>query len=182
MDRSSLYPFQDEPGRLERHCKLPVHIGKGTMRMRTDSSHPLGQMIQQFQRISGTRPLSASEIDFDATFLVPATGSTLILLRNESGVRVPNLFGEELTIIGDSSDGSFKLTCPQFYVEANSSENEESVWAFASPINCVATITYGEPRPIARVIAVINNFDFDYGNWPIDEKQPTWEKILRVQA
>jgi hypothetical protein len=152
------------------------------MQMPMDSGHPLGQMIQQFQRISGTRPLSASEIEFDANFFVPATGNTLILLRNQSGVRVPKLFGKDLIITGDSPDEPFQLTCPQFYVEANSSEGEQPAWAFASPVNCMVAIQYGEPRPVARVNAIINNFDHEYGNWPTDKKQANWEKILRIQA
>jgi hypothetical protein len=38
-------------------------------------------------------------------------------------------------------------------------------------------VTYGVSRPIAKVMATINNFDFEYGNVP-DSK----DKVLRLQA
>lgn len=182
MDNLPLYPLQEEAGRLERHCKLPLHTGTGRVENQADSHHPLQKAFRHWEHLSGRRSLSPSEVEFDASCLVPAAGNCLIFLRNQSSVRLNRLFGEGLTIKGDSADGRFEFMCPQFYVEATSSREEEPAWAIACPVNCVATIVYEEPRPIARVTAIINNFDFEYGNWPTDTNQPGREKMLRVEA
>jgi hypothetical protein len=182
MDKSPLYPFQEEVGRIERHCKLPLHAGIGTIENHANSNHPLQQAFIHLNRVIGKRIVAPSEVEFNASCIVPATGNCLIFLRNQSAVRLNRLFGDGLTIEGESSEGRFKLTCPQFYVEATSSIGEEPVWAVASLVNCLASMVYGEPRPIARVSAIINNFDFEYGNWPIDADHPQREKILRVKA
>lgn len=181
-DNSPLHPLQEETGRLERHCKLPLHIGIGRVRSQADLHHPLQKAIQHWKRISGKRTLSPAEVEFNASCLVPATGNCLIFLRNQSGLRLNRVFGEGLIIQGDSADGRFDLICPQFYIKATSSSGEEPAWAIASPVNCMITIVYGEPRRIARVTAIINNFDFEYGNWPTDANHPQREKILRVEA
>lgn len=182
MDNSPLYPLHEEAGRLERHCKLPLHVGIGRLGSQADSGHPLQQAFQHWERLYGKRKPSPSEVEFNASCLVPATGNCLIFLRNQLGVRLNRVFGEGLTVKGESADGRFELICPQFYVEATSSSGEEPAWAIASPVNCMATIFYEEPRPIARITAIINNFDFEYGNWPTDTNQPQREKILRVEA
>jgi hypothetical protein len=49
-------------------------------------------------------------------------------------------------------------------------------------VNHPATVCYGDPRPIARVSAVINNFDFENGNVATDAQNSTDKTILRVQA
>jgi hypothetical protein len=182
MDNAPLYPFQEEAGRLERHCKLPLHIGTGRLDTQADSGPPLQEAFQHWQRNFGNRTPKPSEVEFTASCLIPATGNCLIFLRNQSGVRLNRVPGEGLTITGESPDGLFELICPQFYVEATSSSGEEPAWAIASPVNYMVTIAYEEPRPIARVMAMINNFDFEYGNWPTDAKHPQREKILRVEA
>lgn len=182
MDKSPLYPFQEEAGRLERHCKLPLHIGTGRVESQTYSHHPLQKAFRHWERISGKRSLKPSDVDFNASCLVPATGNCLIFLQNQSGVRLNQLFGEGLSIKGDGAEGRFEFICPQFYVKTTSASGEEPTWAIASPVNCMATIVYEEPRPIARVTAIINNFDFEYGNWPTEANHPQREKILRVEA
>ncbi len=182
MDHPPLYPFQEEAGRIERHCKLPLHTGIGGIENQADSLHPLQKAISHWQRVSGKRIVAPSEVEFNASCLVPATGNCLIFLRNQSGVRLNRLFGEGLTIEGENADGRFRLSCPHYYVKATSSSGEEPAWAIASPVNCLASIIYREAGPIARVTAVIDNFDFECGNWPPDANHPQREKILRVEA
>jgi hypothetical protein len=182
MDISPLYPFQEEAERLERHCKLPLHFGTGRVTSQHDADDPLQQAFRHWQRVSGCQTPQASEVEFAASCLVPATGNCLIFLRNQSSVQLNRVFGEGLTITGDNADGPFKLSCPHFYVSATSPNHEDPAWAIASPVNSMVTIAYGEHRPIARVVAIINNFDFKYGNWPTDPKTSQQGNILRVQA
>jgi hypothetical protein len=145
-----------------------LHIGTGRLASQSGSAYPLQQAVQYCKQIHGKQMPSPSEVEFNASCLVPATGNGLIFLRNQSGFRLSRNFGEGLTISGDSPDGRFELICPRFYIEATSTGWEEPDWAIVSPVNCMVTIVYGEPRPIARVMAIINNFDFEYGNWAID--------------
>jgi hypothetical protein len=182
MDISPLYPFQEEAGTLERYAKLPLHTGTGRIASQSDFDHPLEQAFRHWQDITGKRTPGPSDIEFAASCIVPATRNCLIFLRNESGVRLNRVYGNGLSIKGESPDGAFELTCPEFYVQASSSSDLKPAWAVASPRNCTVEITYGESRPIARVNATINNFDFDYGNWPTDIKHAARGKMLRVVA
>ncbi len=182
MDNAPLYPFHEEAGRLERHCKLPLHLGVGRLVRHGDSSHPLSQMFEHFQRLSGKAVVRPSDVEFDASCIVPATGNCLIFLRNQSGVRLNRVFGEGLKIKGESAGGPFELNCPTFHVHATSSSEEDPMWAIASPINCLVSIVYGELRPIAKVRAIINNFDFEYGNVSTQTKRLDQQEIMRVHA
>lgn len=143
--------------------------------MPADSSDP-------FEKWLGRRMVALSELDFEASCLVPATGNCMILLRNQSECLPSRNWGGGLTITGDSPDGKFELTCPQFYVKAGSQKNEQPAWAILSPVNHRVIVVYGTARPITRVVAIINNFDFEYGNWPTDLKEIPREKVLRVQT
>jgi hypothetical protein len=69
-----------------------------------------------------------------------------------------------------------------FHIDATSTKSHERSWAIASPVNQPATITYAEPRPIATVCAVINNFFFEYGNCTGNDRGPSGRSTLRVEA
>jgi hypothetical protein len=174
MDIPPLFPFQDEAGRLERHCKLPLHVGTARLG-RQDQDSPLEEALTQAGIVSALQPA----YQFDACCIVPAAGNCLFLLRG--GVQLNRVFGENLVLTGDSPDPTFAASCPTFYVRATG-RNNGLCWSVAEPVNCVATITYGSPRPISRVVAIINNFDFDYGNWPYDEETGNTGDTLRVEA
>src|SRR6202035_2230819 len=87
-----------------------------------------------------------------------------------------------LEISGQSTDGPFQLRCPEFYVETHSERQETAGWAIASPVNQPMTISYGAPRQITRVRALINNFDFEYGNCPDPDHDAQEQETLRVVA
>jgi len=179
MNRSPIYPLDEEVGRLVRHCKLDLHAGSGRIAKHGDPSNVLSQIIEHFQRASGKHVVGPSEIEFAASCVVPAEGNCLLFLQNESGVRLNRLFGEGLTITGENADGSFELNCPRFYVEDTSPASEDPAWAIASPVNSQVGIKYGNPRPTASVTAIINNFDFEYGNVSLGHEQT---ELLRIQG
>lgn len=159
MDPSLPYPLDVDSDFLVRHCKLPPHVGVG--------------------RVAQHGP-SASE--FNATFLHPATGPALILLRGPAEAGLNRNFGEGLTVAGRSADGPFELRCPRYYVRSASERGDDPSWAIACPVNEHVTIRYGEDRPIARVQALINNFDFECGNVRPDPEAPRGREVLRVEA
>lgn len=182
METHPLHPLHEEAEWLEQHCRLAVHVGRARLEKRSPSTHPFAQMFQHWQEFSGRKIVDQSEIEFDASFLVPAAGNCLIFLRNQSDVRLNRIFGEGLVIVGESPDGAFELNCPTYYVEAVCPHRENPAWAVASPVNCVAHISYGEPRAIAKVVATINNFEFDSGNAPSNASEPYEHDLLRVEA
>jgi hypothetical protein len=124
----------------------------------------LAEIIARFQQAGSHPPSSELQGASAATFVVPASGDALILLRGPAAKQLSQNFGQGLTIKGDSCEGAFELSCPSFYVRAVSPHRREPAWAIAIPANAPATITYGQQRPVATVRAIINNFDFKYGN------------------
>lgn len=58
----------------------------------------------------------------------------------------------------------FTLICPRYSVRVASKLGDRPGWAVVSPVNEPAIVSYGNDRPIAKVEAIINNFDFDCGN------------------
>ena len=93
--------------------------------------------------------------------------------------RLHRNFGSNLTFSGNGDLGPFTLSCGQFYVETEGEGPAGRRWAIAHPINKPAELSYGAAGPIARVSALLNNFDFDTGNEP---KDSGFRQILRVQA
>jgi hypothetical protein len=182
MLKRPLYPFHEEAGWLEGHCKLPVHVGTARLGNEQPSSHPWLQMFEKWQEHSGQEAPPLSEIPFDADFMVPATGNCLIFLRNRAGIRLNRNFRENLHISGVASDGPFEFSCEHYYVNVVSPQGADPAWAIASPVNCFASISYGEPRPITKVVALVNNFDFESGNVAGDASKPWRQEILRVEA
>jgi hypothetical protein len=182
MDESPLFPFAKESEDLQRHCKLPLHSGVGSIGAHGDQNEPIAQMVRQIQQALGTSPRNEAEREFAGSFLVPATGNCLIFLRWPSNCPLSRNFGEDLTITGNSEDGPFRFSCPSYYVQAVSESKEQPAWAVAAPINKLANLTYGQPRPVARVTATINNFDFESGNFPKGLDGAQEGKILRVEA
>ena len=177
MHSQPLYPLQAEADSLLRHCKLPLHIGQATIggQPGLDPDHPLIKLYTHFNPNAPT----LADVTFDAAFLMPAAGDCLIFLQCRSDFRLHRNFGTDLAVNGESSDGPFRLHSSQFYVDAEGEGPNERRWAIARPINRPAELTYGEPRPIARVQALINNFDFESGNEPKDSGK---RDILRVRA
>jgi hypothetical protein len=176
MDETALFPFADDTDWLLRYCKLPLHSGIGRVDRHGDPDHPLARMIRKLQQSN-----EQAEPEFAAGFFLPAAGNCRIFLRWPGEHRLSRNFGEGLTVTGDSLDGPFRLHCPRYYVKAASEIGERPGWAIASPVNQPATISYGDPRPVAAVTAIINNFDFEYGNLP-DSGSPGPGESLRVQA
>jgi hypothetical protein len=182
MEALCLYPLQQDSGLLLRHAKLPPHGGVGRIASHSTPLHPLTECFKQIQQALGQPVRSNSEHDFDATFLVPAVGDALILLRGARDSRLSRDFGKGLTIAGESANGRFELHCPEYYIHAVSSHEDELSWAIATPVNEAVSIHYGEPRPVAKVHALINNFDFRFGNVLPAEDEIIRQKVLRVEV
>ena len=180
MGETYLLPFADAADWLLRYCKLPLHTGFGTVERHGNSDHPFAQKVRRMQWLAGQIEPEPVKPEFEADFFVPAAGNCLVFLRWPGESQLSRDFGQGLTVDGDSPDGRFRLTCPQYYVKAASPRKEEPGWAIAS-INEPATVSYGDARPIATVTATINNFDFEYGN---QNGIDGWEqsKVLRVEA
>src|SRR5690349_9528322 len=172
MVDDALFPFADGAAWQSQYCKLPLHTGAGSV-VRHGSTVGL---IRRMQQMTGEE-----EPKFEASFLVPPAGNCLISLRWPDEGGLSRNFGEGLTVVGESPEGPFRLFCPQYYIKSASREVERPVWAVAVPTNQPATVSYGDPRPIARVSATINNFDFDHGNQDGNDGQERSE-VLRVEA
>ncbi len=180
MDQLAIFPFLEDFDTLQRFCKLPLHSGIGKVVSHGNPNPPLAEVPRQVREAMGKTQAEPAEQDFRASFLVPATGNSLLFLHWHSRCPLSRNFGQGLTITGDGPDGPFQLECPQYYVRVTSGAWEEPGWAVAEPINHVATVTYGSSKPIAKVTATINNFDFDYGN--MSEVVRNQNNVLRVKA
>ena len=163
MDESRLLPFADEAKCLLRHCKLPLHAGRATVDSHGDPYSPISRMLRQVRESIGQEPESTQE-EFEGAFFVPADSNCRIFLRWDGKGRLGNNWGVNLKLVGSSDEGPFTLICPRYYVRVASALGERPGWAVASPVNEPAVVSYGNDRPIAKVEAVINNFDFDGGN------------------
>ena len=130
------------------------------------------------RRASQALPTTNSIADFS----FPMNGNALILLRGGAAARLSQNIGEELTVRGTCSDGPFELFCPQYFVRSTSEWEKDPSWAIAVPVNEPVCIRYGRERPIRRVHAVINNFDFEYGNVESKKQTPNRCEVLRVEA
>jgi hypothetical protein len=157
---------------------LPPHVGNAKIASHGSCIQDLPEPFRRLAQWSAAKTPDRADHDFDATVFCPPSGSPLILLRGPADARLTRDFGEGLTIKGDSPDGAFEMCCPHYCVEAVSERGAERSWAVAKP-NGLASISYGEERPIARVHAIINNFDFEWGNPP---HAANGLEVLRVQA
>jgi hypothetical protein len=175
-----LFPLHEQETYLLRNCKLFAHSGLGKIKSHGASSHPMAKALDQWSKAAG-KP-SPSDHDFDCTFFVPPSGNAVILLRGELDARLSQNFGEGLTLTGTCSDGPFELSCPQYYVRATSEWKDDPAWAIAFPVNEAVRIRYGKERPIRRVHAIINNFDFEHGNVEFGQEKANRRQILRVEA
>jgi hypothetical protein len=183
MSEHPLFPLECENERLTRHARLPLHIGTARL-LRQDcaeSDDPFAKLARRIAEREKTSKLP--DVTFDASLVVPATGEVLIFLQGGKGARLNRDFGDELTLEGEGSDGRFRLHCPRFYVKkANHSTDGSQTWGIATPVNETATLNYGDDRPISRVTAVINNFDFEQGNYQVETQSSGKGDVLRVEA
>src|SRR3954454_4094755 len=113
MGEPTLFPLADDAKWLLRHCKLPLHTGIGEVHRHGSPNNPLTRMVHLVRQANGQTDI---EHAFEASFLVPAAGNCLIFLRWPGEGRLNRDFGEGLTVTGNSSEGPFQLTCPQYYI------------------------------------------------------------------
>lgn len=178
LDPSCLYPLNGASDLLLRHCKLSPHTGVGKVASHGESHPPSNPVFEMFKRLA--KPASPpSEYEFEATALHPAAGIPLIILKGPKTQRFSRNVGEGLTVRGESPDGEFELHCARFYTREVSGFGDDPAWAIAVPWNGPAIITYGERRRVASVHALINNFDFEYGNVVQTNHD---QEVLRVEA
>lgn len=177
MDAKALYPLGEDAARLLRHCRLPLHHGIGRIASHDDTDHSIASALK---RLADQSALAPSDSNFAASCLVPAASDCLIIMRWESDNHLARNFGKDLVVAGTSPDGPFELSCPQYYVNSTSTAWEKPGWSIASPRNGPLTIRYGNPRPIASVRAVINNFDFEYGNVTYKNRDVDAPQVLQV--
>jgi hypothetical protein len=182
MENPALFPLHEDAERITRHARLELHVGTVTVGTQANGRIPLFEILRgQAQSDSQNNP--EPPVDrFFASCILPPTGRCLFFLRSQSDVRLSRNFGEQLLMTGNNADGDFELRCPTYYVESNAGFRETPGWAIASPVNCTVSITYGTPRPISKVSAVINNFDFEYGNNSTQEDDRSQEETLEVEA
>lgn len=122
------------------HRNLDMHIGRG--------------------RVQGV----GAEDCLDVQIVYPSHGECLLLLAGQEP-HVPNRgLGKELEATGECSDGPFMMRCSEFSVHTRSPFSGKSGWAVASPVNGVMKITYSSTERPTRVSALINNFDFPWGD------------------
>jgi hypothetical protein len=180
MDASAVLPFGGDAEWLLRHCKLTLHTGIGKIVQHGNPDDPFTKMFERIREESGQAKGECPEDHFEAGFLVPVDGNCVVILGWKDDRRLGKNFGEGMTITGESQDGPFRFICPHYYVKSASASKEQPGWAIAS-INAQAAITYGNPRPVARVAAIINNFDFEHGNVERVKRNGPGE-VLRVEA
>lgn len=177
MDSLPVYPLDAEHDCLLKHARLHLHLGKARIesQLDRDSSHPLAKLFKHFNPDAPELP----DVEFDAAFFLPVSGNCQVFLQCQPDFRLHRNFGANLTVAGNSDDGPFTFRCEQFYVETEGEGPAGRRWAVAHPVNKPAELTYHCAGPIARVTALLNNFDFDTGNEPKDSGV---RHILRVQA
>jgi hypothetical protein len=180
MPKRALFPLHEDTAWLLRHAKLPPHAGVGVVESHGEIDHPVIKQLSQFTKQINDSTSSPEE--FHVTCLVPASGHCLLILKSIGRNPLTRNFGKGLSVGGESSAGPFKLNCPMYYVNAVSGPFEEPGWAIASPVNVPLTIFYGAPRPAARIVAVVNNFDFEDGNVQARGPRSSRREILRVTA
>ena len=180
MGETALFPFADDTEWLLRYGRLPLHTGIGKVDRHGDSEHPISRMVRQME-VTGHAGREHVEPEFEASFFVPPAGNCLIFLCWPGKGRLSRNFGEGLTVTGNSPEGPFRLVCPQYHIKVASPIREQPGWAVASPINEFATVSYGEPRPVATVTVTISNFDFEHGNQS-DSTNQDGREVLRVVA
>lgn len=179
MDYQISGPLAQEIDLFSQNCKLPLHSGVGRIHSFGDTHELVPGLKHQIEAAQGRNILGVKDQEFDAKFVVPASGSAKIFLEWSGGARLGKNFGKMLTIEGKSINGPFRLTCPCFYVKASSEMGKNSNWAVIAPTNEPAILEYGNPRPFRRISVLINNFDFEYGNITSDDGVL---KTLRVEA
>lgn len=177
MDSLPLYPLHAEHDGLLKHARLHLHLGKARIesQLDRDPSHPLAKLYKHFNPNAPELP----DVEFDAAFFLPVSGDCQLFLQCKPDFRLHRNFGANLTVSGTSDDGPFTFQCDQFYVETEGEGPAGRRWALAHPLNKPAELSYDGAGPIARVTAVLNNFDFETGNEP---KESGVRHTLRVQA
>lgn len=178
MTESFSHPFEKELPYLLRHNRVGLHEGTARIKSHGTANSPLAKIMKAIN--AEKSKLEVADTVFHAKFFVPCTGNCVILLTNDSNQQLSNNFGKDLVVDGDSSDGSFRMVCPEYYVKVSQELRDKSSWAVIQPCNFPVEIQYGEPRPCSRVVAQINNFDFPYGHNSCEGSTPT--KQIRVKG
>ena len=96
-----------------------------------------------------------------AEFLLPADSQAIVDLRTET--TLTSNIGRELIIEGTTEGTPFRLECPHVHL-CSHVELSPGVHSLLSPVNGAVRIQYGHERPIARVTALMNNFNYRYGD------------------
>ena len=122
--------------------------------------------IRQYARIPSHSGLATFQLDDNsirgsAEFLLPADSQAIVVLRTEA--TLTSNIGRELIIEGTAEGISFHLECPHVYVRSHVSLFP-GVLSLISPVNGAVRIQYGHERPIARVTALLNSFNYRYGD------------------
>lgn len=99
-------------------------------------------------------------------FMLPLEGAPILAFQGNQ--KLSNNFASDLRLSGLSDNGPFRLRAPFCYTrKPMASPNGD--WSLVSPINDVVTIEYDPPRPIKRLRALLNNFDYDSGDPVVSE-------------
>ena len=107
--------------------------------------------------------LGDGEYSGAAEFLLPPGSQAIIAFHAPTDLTSQD-FGRDLVIEGAAESGAFRIECAQVYVRKPSRSGEGSCWSLISPVNGPTRIRYGDDRPVRRAVALLNNFDFSYGD------------------
>ncbi len=135
---ASLDPF-DPFETIRRYARLAPHVGTATLEFGGET-------------LSGT-----------AEFLLPASGQALVAFRPDAKLTSQD-FGRDLLIEGTTSDGDFRLVAPHVYVRTPVTDDSGHGCSLVSPVNAPATIWYRHGGVATRAIALLNHFDYEYGD------------------
>lgn len=177
MHSAPLHPLQSDADLLLKHCNVSLHCGRAKLggQPRVDLNDP----ILSFCKALNPKAPELSDVTFDAAFLMPAAGDCLIFLQCRSDFRLSRSWGTDLTVTGTLGEDQFTLRCSEISIKTEGEMPGGRRWAIATQVNGPAELTYGETRPVTRVQALINNFDFECGN---ESKESGECNILRVCA
>jgi len=110
-----------------------------------------------------------------AEFTLPVSGQAIIAFATK-GERSDQNLGENLVIEGNTDDGPFTITCPRAHVKhMDRAARKDGGWSLISPMNEPARINYHHGGPAARVVVLLNNFDYECGD--VVEGNGGWTRI-----
>jgi hypothetical protein len=135
MGDTGPFPFVDDTQWLMPYAKVPLHSGVGEVARHGNPDNSFIRLLGEARRAKGEADPVGPGSKFAASFFVPPAGNCLVFFQWPSSARIGVNFGEGLTVVGDSAEGSFRLVCPEYRIKVVSDRKARPGWAVASPVN-----------------------------------------------